>query len=265
MINLIFGLIALPIWLGVSAFLWAGMYNVKDSLIIFIIISTMVLYYFVSRFLESFQKYKRYALVMFVFALLGITGFLFVFSSQIGLDLLDYTNSSRQIIGGWQIWLCTIILFGSIVFFGIKNWKDNVVSKVEIIFMISLLILFYFASLGNSSNSRDYYDYYESLASNAGSGWAVIFNLILFFEVIGVLVLGYIKKQDWLINLGAAFLFILVFVKYFDWFFSSMDKSLFFILAGILLFFVGWFMEKARKIVIKNIHTNQDLIGGQHV
>jgi len=65
--------------------------------------------------------------------------------------------------------------------------------------------------------------------------------------------LGYLKRENWLINLGAFFIFILIFVKYFDWFFAFLDKSIFFISAGILLFVVGWFMEKGRRYLLSTI------------
>ena len=67
--------------------------------------------------------------------------------------------------------------------------------------------------------------------------------------------MGYVKKEKWLINLGAAFLFMLIIVKYFDWFFTFLDKSIFFIGAGILLFIVGWLMEKGRRNILQNIST----------
>lgn len=89
--------------------------------------------------------------------------------------------------------------------------------------------------------------------ASAGIIWSVIFNITVFFEVLGLIFSGYLRRESWLINLGTVFLFILVVVKYFDWFFTYLDKSLFFIGAGILLFVVGWFMEKGRRIMLANI------------
>jgi len=45
----------------------------------------------------------------------------------------------------------------------------------------------------------------------------------------------------------------LIFVKYFDWFFTFLDKSVFFISAGVLLFVVGWLMEKGRRYMLAEI------------
>jgi uncharacterized membrane protein len=42
-------------------------------------------------------------------------------------------------------------------------------------------------------------------------------------------------------------------VKYFDWFFKFMDKSVFFIVAGIMLFAIGWAMERGRRYLAQTI------------
>ena len=101
--------------------------------------------------------------------------------------------------------------------------------------------------------------------SASGVLWAIILNVLLFGEIMGVILAGYGRKEKWLINLGVFFLFIFILVKYFDWFFDFLDKSVFFIGAGILLFAVGWFMEKGRRYMLaemknENEETNAELI-----
>ena len=100
--------------------------------------------------------------------------------------------------------------------------------------------------------------------SETGVFWALIYNLAIFFELLGLLFSGYLRRETWLINLGALFLFLLIIVKYFDWFFTFFDKSIFFIGAGILLFVVGWFMEKGRKYMISNIKEQAQQISQPH-
>lgn len=96
--------------------------------------------------------------------------------------------------------------------------------------------------------------------SASGILWAIIFNLAIFFELLGLIFSGYLRREKWLINLGVFFLFILILVKYFDWFFTFLDKSVFFIGAGILLFAVGWFMERGRRYMISNIKSGMQKI-----
>ena len=96
--------------------------------------------------------------------------------------------------------------------------------------------------------------------SGLGIFWAIIFNIILFLEIIGILFLGYFNKKHLFINISLAFTFIFIFVKYFDWFFTFLDKSIFFIGAGILLFVVGWFMEKGRRYMLRNIKSDSQQV-----
>ena len=74
----------------------------------------------------------------------------------------------------------------------------------------------------------------------------------------GVIFVGYGRKEKWLINLGIFFLFIFILVKYFDWFFDFLDKSVFFIGAGVLLFAVGWFMGKGRRYMLSEMKNKNN-------
>jgi uncharacterized membrane protein len=91
--------------------------------------------------------------------------------------------------------------------------------------------------------------------SATGIFWAAIINFALFFEILGVIFSGYLRKELWLVNMGTIFLLIFVAVKYFDWFFDFMDKSVFFLVAGVLLFGVGWTMERGRRYLVKSINS----------
>lgn len=91
--------------------------------------------------------------------------------------------------------------------------------------------------------------------SVTGLLWAIIFNIVLFIEILGLVLIGYIKKNSFFINLGSLFLFLFVVIKYFDWFFSFLDKSIFFIGAGILLLLSGWLLEKERRSMLSKINV----------
>ena len=110
-----------------------------------------------------------------------------------------------------------------------------------------------------AGSSYNFYSGGQELSSN-GVLWAIIFNFAVFFELLGLIFSGYLRRETWLINLSAFFLFLLIIVKYFDWFFTFLDKSIFFISAGILLFVVGWFMERGRRYMISNIKAQSQQI-----
>ena len=75
----------------------------------------------------------------------------------------------------------------------------------------------------------------------------VVSNLLLFAGTVGLLALGIQLRSELLVNLGLAIFLIHVLTRYFDLFFSAMNRSGFFILGGILLLVGGWFLERNRR------------------
>lgn len=75
----------------------------------------------------------------------------------------------------------------------------------------------------------------------------VAFNLLLFGGTVGLVVLGVQRRSELLINLGLVAFVVHILTRYFDLFFDAMDKSLFFILGGILLLGGGWLLERNRR------------------
>jgi uncharacterized membrane protein len=85
------------------------------------------------------------------------------------------------------------------------------------------------------------------------AGWAILFNVALFVEVIGIIFVGYYNKNTPLVYIGLGF-FVLDFItRYFDYCWEFLDRALFFIIGGILLIVIGRFLEKARSKIIKSI------------
>lgn len=77
--------------------------------------------------------------------------------------------------------------------------------------------------------------------------WIVLFNLLLFGGAVGMVTLGIRRRMELLVNLGLISFVIHLITRYFDLFFSAMDRSLFFILGGVLLLVGGWFLERNRR------------------
>jgi len=75
----------------------------------------------------------------------------------------------------------------------------------------------------------------------------VIFNLLLFGGTIGLVIVGIRQRLELLINLGLGAFLIHLVTRYFDLFFSAMNRSLFFILGGLLLLIGGWYLERNRR------------------
>lgn len=75
----------------------------------------------------------------------------------------------------------------------------------------------------------------------------VVFNVAVFLTLLGLILQGYARRDRWTLAFGMGCLSLLAVVKYFDWFYETLDRSLLLVGAGVLLFTVGWLMERARR------------------
>lgn len=89
--------------------------------------------------------------------------------------------------------------------------------------------------------------------TSVGFFWAVTFNVLLFTLLMGTILIGYKLRSISLINTGSAFLFIVIILKYFSWFFSSLSKTVFFMISGLILLIVGYSMEKGRAYLLESL------------
>ncbi len=75
----------------------------------------------------------------------------------------------------------------------------------------------------------------------------ILFNLLLFGSTAGWVVLGIRRQSELLVNLGLGAFMIHLLTRYVDLFFPAMDRSLFFVLGGLLLLVIGWLLERNRR------------------
>lgn len=204
------------------------------------------------------MKFKRFSIVYLILGLIPITSALFFLSTKSGLKTLEEITKGSSFFGSWEITLSLFVLLISLIGILIYTLSKSLVFKSEAVAIGFLVVLFCIIALLPEQTiflqQKDYYGVYrDTKLSSSGILWAIFFNILIFLELVGIIFLGYLKQENWLINLGVFFIFILIFVKYFDWFFNFLDKSIFFIGAGILLFVVGWFMEKGRRYLLSTI------------
>ena len=263
----VFSLLGIVIWWMVKAGEWVNVpdkIDIKTVSLYSLFAFIAILFYLLgSAHNQKSIGWKRFSLVYSVFGLFFITTFLFIFSTQFGLNFLAKATTGISIFASWQIVVSLLLLLVSIIAAVIYNLSRRLILKWEIlgvaIFTLLFIIILFLPEqiIFIGSRSRE--------LSASGVLWAIILNVLLFGEIMGVILAGYGRKEKWLINLGVFFLFIFILVKYFDWFFDFLDKSVFFIGAGILLFAVGWFMEKGRRYMLaemknENEETNAELI-----
>lgn len=85
--------------------------------------------------------------------------------------------------------------------------------------------------------------------------YPLLFNIILFLEIIAVIVMGYLCREIYLVNLGILFFAIQILTLYFSTFWKILPRSLFFILGGLILLIGGGFLEKKRRGLIAKIKS----------
>jgi uncharacterized membrane protein len=85
----------------------------------------------------------------------------------------------------------------------------------------------------------------------------VIFNLLYAGGAIGLIVLGYLRRAAFYINLGLFFFIVDVVARYFDFFWKLLPRSLFFIGGGAVLLSAGVFLEKKRRKVIESFRLKE--------
>lgn len=263
---LVFGLIAVTAWWGSQAIQWIEGKDIATSAGFVGLVFMALLFYSLGHLHEREIRWKRFALVYSIIGIISVTGALFFLSSKPGLYELGAMTKGSSFLGSWQITVSLFVFLVSLIGVSLYTVAKKLASPFESLAILLLTLLFGLIALLPQQNiflqaSNSYGYYYEGQElSSSGVLWAIIFNFTVFFELLGLIFSGYLRRETWLINLGALFLFLLIIVKYFDWFFTFLDKSIFFIGAGILLFVVGWFMEKGRRMMISNIEAQTQQI-----
>lgn len=262
---LIIGLIGIYGWLGIQTAFWVSDDKIKATAIISGLAFLSLLYFSIGEIHSRYERAKRYSIVYSVLGILLINGLLFFFSTKIGITALEEAtrgDSPFSIVSfSVIIFVLVVAIIGSNVYTYVNNsskWRE--ILAVAILFILfSIILLLSKQNFVLDSSIFSYMSQKETLTP-AGLLWAVILNAVAFLELVGIIFLGYLRRQTWLINMGAFFLFIFILIKYFDWFFSFLDKSLFFIGAGILLLALGWSMERGRKKMLMRISEQNQVI-----
>lgn len=264
--TLVFSLVGMMGWWELQAAQWIVGKDIKTSALFAASSFLALIFYSLGHLHEKQMKFKRFALVYLVLGIIAITGALFFFSTKPGIGIIGEMTKGASFFGSWQLTLSLFVFLISLVGATLYAAVQKLLSPFEMLAVFALTCLFGIIALLPeqtmfSQAGHSYYLYYhDNELSSTGVLWALIFNFAIFFELLGLIFSGYLRRETWLINLGALFLFLLIIVKYFDWFFAFLDKSIFFIGAGILLFAVGWFMEKGRRYMISNIKAQSQQI-----
>ncbi|RMD67911.1 hypothetical protein D6817_00195 [Candidatus Pacearchaeota archaeon] len=252
--TLALSLIGLAVWWGTQAVAWLqdNHHIIKTSAIFAGLALITLLFYALGRLQEKKVGLQRFALTFLILGIIPVTGALFFLSTREGIWLLEgMTPFGIPVSSSWQVSLSSLVVIAAIVGVMLYSARKKLVPPLEFIAVLGLAALFGIIAFLPEQNMFAQ----GGRLSGTGVFWALVFNLAVFLELLGLIFSGYFKREKWLVNLGAFFFALLILVKYFDWFFTFLDKSVFFIGAGVLLFMVGWFMERGRRYILKGIQS----------
>jgi uncharacterized membrane protein len=207
----------------------------------------MLLYYALGRVHGAMHRGRRFSLVYQLFGIVTVTLILFFFSTKPGLEALGGLTEGAA-GSPWQITASLSVLLAVLAGSLIYSICAGSIFLTETIGVALIAVLFVSIACLPEQDIES-----GNALTPAGVQWAILFNIVVFLEMMALIFSGYLRREEWLINMGALFLFLLIIAKYFDWFFTSLDKSIFFIGAGILLFLVGWLMERGRRYMISGL------------
>ncbi len=83
--------------------------------------------------------------------------------------------------------------------------------------------------------------------------YPIVANLLYGLGVVGLAYLGYLRGREALINLSIGFFSVWIFTRYFEYSFDLLDRSIVFIIAGLLLLVGGFLLERARRRVLQSL------------
>lgn len=255
-----FSLIGLPLWWSLEAADWMDLKNVRGASMLFGLVIIGLILYALGHLLEKERKWKRFSLVHSMMGIIWTSGTLAYLSTKSGLHSMAGLTKGAPFTASVEITVSLLIFTAALAGTSFYSFRGKLISRYELYGITILTLLFTIVlflpqqTMFNEEvkNSFDVYSGYYTLSGN-GTVLAIIFNLAIFLQLLGLIFSGYLRREVWLINLGTVLLFILITIRYFDWFFTFLNKSIFFIGAGLLLMGVGWLMEKRRKAIIADI------------
>jgi uncharacterized membrane protein len=95
------------------------------------------------------------------------------------------------------------------------------------------------------------------ITSTNEGGLRLFFNILFALEIVGIIILGFIRRYSIYVNIGLVFFALDVVTRYFDFFWQLLPRSLFFILGGLLLLFGGILLERKRRKILASFNIEE--------
>lgn len=230
------GLLNMTLWLGMESWFWMG--SDADNLILMIGLYLIfgILVYSIGSLHTQYEKTRIYRLPYRIIGLIIILaasyiftfGFIWEEQSEYNISALPWFLTGLIVTSLMALITCIANL--------ILRRVESKTHKYEMIGLTALLILDFIFLLLPSPEI-----------------YPILFNIILFGEIIGIIFVGYLVEERALINIGLTFFAIDLFTRYFDFFWKLLPRALFFIIGGLILIAGGIYIERRGRKVIEKI------------
>lgn len=140
-----------------------------------------------------------------------------------------FEDISNQLMGGIVLFsILSILALSFNLFFNPSKSKNNIFENSLALGFLGFTLIFFFFPADSSI-------------------YTIIYNLLFAGLTIFLIYSGYQRSDIKLVNMGIFWLSIFIFAKYFDFFWDLMDRSIFFIVGGLILVLGGIALEKKRR------------------
>jgi hypothetical protein len=253
----VFGSVAMSFgWWAVATQGWTGDAESPTALAMGIgVVVLAIIAIGVARLLGLAPRNKRLAFFAWLPGIAALLSALFVLSSQGGMALVASKDVLSPFSGSWKLGVSLGALFAiaaaSLALAALRKAASLAESAALGVVLAVMLLVAIVPPRGTASGGAyTIFDGGGTTLTGAGNVWAALFNLLLLAALLGLVFLGYQRREDWMVTFGAMLLFVFVLFKYFDWLFSLLDRSIAFVGAGLLFLVVGWLMERGRRSII---------------
>lgn len=228
-------------------YLYSYPYNYESILCYILYISFAFLLYAVGVMHSATKRFRDFSVIYHTLGILIYSGCIYLlcfigedFERTI-LSVCKILTTSFNESPFWGVWSINALLSVLFIFIAYSIMRRNpqeypVLIKGEIVVAILLLLAPVVILL---QLDKTFY--------------AIGFNLLLLLTALSSVVLGYYKKQVALVNAGFLIFIVHFVTRYVDMFYDFMPRSLFFIIAGIIVIGIATIMEKKRKQLITAI------------
>jgi uncharacterized membrane protein len=185
------------------------------------------------------SRYQSFGLTL-IFIVLYIFSFKFIYGDSIPLDLKSL-DLPAAFVRAFHISaaLAIICAVGSFAI-------DVTRKRLSYIFSSDLAIIVFFVAMGYVA---------LFLPFQNPASYAVLFNLVLFAGIVGLVFLGYFRGRSYFINIALIFFGIAVVSRYFEFTWDLLPRSVFFILGGVLLLGGGILLERLRRRTLRQMRA----------